>query len=172
MRPSLKHDTGFHWTHSWQRCHSSSGWGWSGRQYLHWPLWEGKASWWRGSWPNSLLRSCLGHRPKPACGLQRINREWIILWRPSVTFFFYSKHQPFCYFIIIPAHLPHLQPWLLLLCSATPALQWPGLSLLRCEGACMRQIILVPLEHLVRTATMLKIHMQYYWSQWQASQNC
>lgn len=31
--------------------------------------------------------------------------------------------------------LPHLQPWPLLLCWVTPALQSPGLSSLQCEGA-------------------------------------
>lgn len=35
------------------------------------------------------------------------------------------------------AYLPHLQPWLLLLCSAGPALLWPNLFWLQCEEACM-----------------------------------
>ena len=43
------------------------------------------------------------------------------------------------YTVIIPTCLPHLQPWLLLLCSVTPALQSPSLSLLQCEEAYMRK---------------------------------
>lgn len=35
----------------------------------------------------------------------------------------------------ICAYLHHLQPWLLLLCSVGPALLWPNLFWLQCEGA-------------------------------------
>lgn len=69
-RPWFRHDTGYY-----QQCHSSSVWGWSGRLSRCWPLWEGKASWWRGWGPDSLLRSCLEHRPEPACGLQMVSKE-------------------------------------------------------------------------------------------------
>lgn len=40
-----------------------------------WPLWEERASWWRGSEPDTRLRSCLVRRPKLECGLWGVNRE-------------------------------------------------------------------------------------------------
>lgn len=58
-------------------------------------------------------------------------------WTHCVIFFWQEIQG--CFNIIIPAYLPHLQPWLLLLCSVTPALQSPGLSLLQCEGAWKRE---------------------------------
>lgn len=99
VAPWLRRGTSYCWTHRWQQCRSSSGWGWSERLYWRRPLSVGKASWWRGSGPDSLPHSCLGHRPEPACGLQRANRQRIILQCPPVTLLLLSGNTE-CFGIV------------------------------------------------------------------------
>lgn len=53
---------------------------------------------------------------------QQVRKLGLLWWSPSE--------------MNILTYRPRLQPWLLLLCSATPAQQWPGLFLQQYEEAC------------------------------------
>lgn len=80
---------------------------------------------------------------------------------PTVSFYAWQE-VPGCFIIIIPAYLPHPQPWLLLLCSVTPALQSPGLSLLQCEGACKRDKLQKRFRHI--NHNLLKYQTYHFYS--------